>query len=663
MDSPGGAICGACPTGYTGNGTVCVDIDECLYSRPCDRMATCRNLSPGFTCTACPPGYTSNNVQGVGIEEAQRQKQVCEDIDECRDGNNGGCVPNSRCINIPGSYRCGDCLPGYQGDQIRGCVQDGTVCPDGVTHCADNAKCVRISGFSGYGCQCNVGFAGDGKYCYRDTDLDGIPDTDLPCSGRRCRKDNCLLVPNSGQEDADGDQIGDACDDDMDNDGIINNPDNCPLVANPDQSDTEGEPDKRGDACDNCPTVPNPDQVDTDGDAMGDICDPDIDNDGILNEQDNCVRVVNPDQRDSDGDSVGDACDNCPTVPNPNQSDIDSDLVGDACDTNEDRDKDGIQDNMDNCVYIANSDQLDTDRDGQGDVCDDDDDNDTIKDPDDNCPLIPNTDQKDSDGDGRGDVCQKDFDGDGDEDDTDVCPDNGEIFATDFRAFQTVVLDPEGDSQIDPNWIVLNQGAEIVQTMNSDPGIAISYNYFGGVDFSGTFFVNTEVDDDYAGFIFSYQNSSSFYAVMWKKSTQTYWHPNPFRAVAEPGIQLKLVKSNTGPGEILRNALWHTGSTTNQVKLLWVDPRNVGWKEKTAYRWELYHRPQVGFIRVLLYEDTDLVADSGNIYNSDLKGGRLGVFSFSQEMVIWSDLVYRCNDFIPQSVLDEVRDNDYTYDE
>jgi syndecan 4 len=56
-------------------------------------------------------------------------------------------------------------------------------------------------------------------------------------------------------------------------------------------------------------------------------------------------------------------------------------------------------------------------------------------------------------------VCQDDYDNDGYDDVYDVCPDNGEIFATDFRAFQTVILDPEGDSQIDPNWIVLNQVA------------------------------------------------------------------------------------------------------------------------------------------------------------------------------------------------------------
>jgi len=144
-------------------------------------------------------------------------------------------------------------------------------------------------------------------------------------------------------------------------------------------------------------------------------------------------------------------------------------------------------------------------------------------------------------------------------------------------------------------------------------------------------------------FLDSYQDNSQFYTVMWKKNTQTYWQATPFRAVAEPGIQLKLVQSNTGPGEMLRNSLWHTGDTESQVKLLWKDPRNVGWREKVAYRWLLLHRPKIGLIRLRIFEGENMVADSGNIFDSTLKGGRLGVFCFSQEMIIWSDLVYRCN--------------------
>lgn len=60
-------------------------------------------------------------------------------------------------------------------------------------------------------------------------------------------------------------------------------------------------------------------------------------------------------------------------------------------------------------------------------------------------------------GDGVGDVCESDFDQDTVIDRIDVCPENAEITLTDFRAYQTVVLDPEGDAQIDPNWVVLNQ--------------------------------------------------------------------------------------------------------------------------------------------------------------------------------------------------------------
>lgn len=58
---------------------------------------------------------------------------------------------------------------------------------------------------------------------------------------------------------------------------------------------------------------------------------------------------------------------------------------------------------------------------------------------------------------GVGDMCETDFDNDKVTDLLDACPESAEVTMTDFRAFQTVILDPEGDAQIDPNWVVLNK--------------------------------------------------------------------------------------------------------------------------------------------------------------------------------------------------------------
>jgi hypothetical protein len=75
----------------------------------------------------------------------------------------------------------------------------------------------------------------------QDTDDDG--DTVLDTA------DNCPVVANAGQENADGDTLGDACDGDRDGDGVANAADVCPGVAGP--------------APNGCPVTPAPNRAPT----------------------------------------------------------------------------------------------------------------------------------------------------------------------------------------------------------------------------------------------------------------------------------------------------------------------------------------------------------------------------------------------------------------
>jgi hypothetical protein len=280
-----------------------------------------------------------------------------------------------------------------------------------------------------------------------DTDTDGLGDAcdpDIDNDGVLNTSDTCPAVVNVDQLDAEGDGIGDVCDEDDDNDGVLDGDDICPTTANADQADVDD--DGVGDACDadadsdgidnvsdNCQTVVNVDQLDADADGQGDACDADDDNDGVADTADNCPTTANATQADLDGDNLGDFCDadidgdgvanagdNCPLLANAGQANSDTDGQGDACDADDDNDL--VLDGEDNCQLASNADQLNADLDGQGDACDGDDDNDTLADGADNCPLVANAAQEDTDGDGAGDACDPDVDGDGAANGADNCP-------------------------------------------------------------------------------------------------------------------------------------------------------------------------------------------------------------------------------------------------
>ncbi|XP_047548291.1 signal peptide, CUB and EGF-like domain-containing protein 2 isoform X4 [Lutra lutra] len=114
------------------------DVDECAQGLDdCHTNALCQNTLTSYKCS-CKPGY-----QGEGRQ--------CEDIDECENELNGGCVHD--CLNIPGNYRC-TCFDGFK------LAHDGHNCLD-VDECLENNggcqhTCVNVMG--SYECRCKEGF-------------------------------------------------------------------------------------------------------------------------------------------------------------------------------------------------------------------------------------------------------------------------------------------------------------------------------------------------------------------------------------------------------------------------------------------------------------------------------------------------------------------------
>jgi len=377
-----------------GGGSSCV---RCECALPCS-FGECpkgQSCIEGF----CVPRDCTGVTCGAG--------EVCEW---------GECVPTCQGIDCPAGLRCeaGECV-------FDDCRTDG--CPAGQK-CA-NAQC-EIDPCYGLGCTedqyCRAGECVDscGRMSCPDGQLcvDGACVVD-PCAAVNCDPGTfCLdgFCVDEGIECGEGEIV-------MPDGTCADDP--CGLVECP-----------AGEICDRGQCMPG----DSDGDGEPDNTDPDIDGDGIANEDDFGPNgedfrwdhdddfVDDADDPDDDNDGIPDTQDVGPDGDDRSR-DHDNDGEDDAADT--DDDNDGIEDAADEDEW-GNDQSYDFDNDGTADAVDLDDDNDGIYDDEDLCGDPPADCSHDHNNNGTDDPADLDDDNDGIPDAQDVGPD-GEDWSRDHN--------------------------------------------------------------------------------------------------------------------------------------------------------------------------------------------------------------------------------------
>uniref|UniRef100_A0AAZ3RHZ6 EGF-like domain-containing protein n=1 Tax=Oncorhynchus tshawytscha TaxID=74940 RepID=A0AAZ3RHZ6_ONCTS len=132
-----------CLEGFTGDGELCLDLDECMLGMAlCSiQSSVCVNTAGGYYCQ-CRPGFSG-------------EEHHCTDFDECKMGTHK-CDERAECINTIGKYRC-KCQAGYSGNghTLESCPSSHD------TYCLYEGVCLYFPEMESYACNCISGYMGE----------------------------------------------------------------------------------------------------------------------------------------------------------------------------------------------------------------------------------------------------------------------------------------------------------------------------------------------------------------------------------------------------------------------------------------------------------------------------------------------------------------------